>query len=746
MTDDPNVSNPRASKRNWTSPVIDLLGAAHISRGRGDVVAAALFILAAVFVLPRWYRGEALIWGPDATAFPPLTLRNIGTYFEVVDPGLGVPHVRKFPFLLPLGALFAAYANLHLPYEPEIVQRGLVLLLLWCSGISSYLLIRRLLPSLSTVAALGGGLFYMFNLYTAVTNWSNTPNLLFHYSFLPLVVGMWFLAHGRESIRLALLSSIVWSLTLTPAYTTTPVVLTDFLLLLGVTVFHLKGRQTYRTTVGITALITIAWLAINLYWLVPLAFYFNTESLRGLAAGSPLNLFRANSAPIGDAVRLAGYWALTSGHNGSPYFPWWFSYQGGLGTLTWLLPILAGCGVLWGIRGYSSDSTTRKHLLFFAVVLGVALTLMAGTKSPVGSLLQTLMERLDLVGPFRSVYQRFGVYVAFSYAPLVAAGFDAVTPGISRLSARPTSRLLASLTTLALICLLAFSGGSPMWTGELFNRSGVLPARRISFPPAYLRAAEWLDQQPGDFVTMAFPHGPSPVTVLSWKHGSQGYRATEPLQLLSTKPLLLEDLPTSYLKPLVRSVAQGGSRTDEALALLNVRYIALHLDANRGFLRGLGGWIGRDVQALDRSFDRSRILELAFDSPQLRIYEVMTWRPHSVYGIRSYQGQSIYSKAMSIETVSYRRLSPAQFEIPAAQLRRGDVLVVNHPFDPLWRANGARPFRLAPGLTAFRVDSDRHSFVVYHALDRWYRWLPRTSLLALALSLLLSLLSRKRFV
>ena len=728
----PRGAGPSQRPRRWRAPwQPDLL-----RREAGPI--AGIGSLAAL-VLPGWYRGQQLLWGPDATTIPPLRIDNLAPYFSIAEAGLGIPHVRKLPFLLPLGGFFALWSELSLPYDPALVQRFLVFGLLVGSGLSMYWMLRSCLPSVTRLPALGASLFYMFNLYTAITNWYNTPNLIFHYSFLPLVVGLWINQLRTGSIKSALMTAAIWSLTLTPGYTTTPLVITDVAVFAAVTALYLvQPRHTSRRRSLLLCGITLStWASINLFWMVPLIYYFDIEAARQLAAADPQKLFALNSAPLEWAVRLGGYWGLTEAYKGSPYFPWWSYYVGPLEPATWSVPVVGLVGWLWlsvhWMRSRQS-ANSANHALLFGILLVAFLVFMTGSRPPFGRVTAALMESAGLTGPFRSVYQRFGVYAALFYAPLLAGGLHALSVLVRPIGTERTGtvvgRMVCITATAILVCTLAF----PMLTGLLFDRSGLLPSHRITIPRDYYRVATWLDRHGPGGLTLALPFPPNPVTALSWKEGAEGYRATEPLALLSSAPMLLADSPLSYLTPSIRSIARGEPGAGEALRALNVRFVVLHRDAHRGFIEGRSDWIGGDVSALDRRLARSALLEPALRSDTLHVYRVESWVPAEVFAISNYSGGSIYSSSVDLRPIRYRSDSPSRYIVPPGEVAPGDILVVNRSYDPLWRVNGREPISVAPGVTGF-VIADEGPLVVQHQLDRWFPWLLLTAPLGLVVAL-----------
>src|SRR5207302_9830873 len=106
---------------------------------------------------------------------------------------------------------------------------------------------------------------------------------------------------------------------------------------------------------------------------------------------------------------------------------------------------------------------TWLHLRFFAVLAALALFLITGPYAPVGELKDWVAVKLGLIGPFRSVYQRFGVYLVVAYAPLLAAGTDVVVRAVKT---RTASRVAAAGVLAALAGVTVVFLAWPMWSGR----------------------------------------------------------------------------------------------------------------------------------------------------------------------------------------------------------------------------------------------------------------------------------------
>lgn len=671
----------------------------------------AYFFLCTV-VTALWYRHAPLVWGDDATF--PFTSARATQYFHLLDPGLGGPDGRKFPFLFPIGLLFGAWRAVHLPYSLSAIQPVLIVGLLFASAMSMHTLLRRILPSISRTARFGGGLLYAFNLYAMTTVWSAMSLLVIEYAFLPLVVLAWIAALRRASITWALGAALVWLLVLTPAYVTTPVAATDSALFGGVALMMAVANRGYRLrTVGAGVVLYCAWLAGSLFWLLPLLESTSAVSATGLAAGDPVHLFGLNSVRLVDALRLGGYWGVTSSFAGAPYFAWKAYYTDVALWSAIAIPVLVALGVAFTTTRRLATGARLQHeeriaVAFLVVVELVALFLITGTHAPLGGLKASVVRDLDLEGPFRSVYQRFGGYLALACAPLASLGLDVLARGRRR-----SGRGVAAGQALAwsAIALAVVVPCWPMFTGSMLDASGNNPARRIDPPKSYSQVASLINATPGDFDVLSLPLGGNVgVTGLVWNGSNAaadamrgpilGYHGIEPLELMLAKGVIVNDATAPYLFDWAQSIVDADRNMTNALRLLNLGYIVLHLDEDLPFLEGSGAWTGTGIRAVARQLDKRHDLSLVYTSSSLRVYRVLDWQPFRVFSVPRGSTDPLL-EAHDLQPLPYDLSDQGKLTVDTAPAEDRTV-VVDRPFDNRWTAGGAQPFSLA-GLTAFDV-------------------------------------------
>lgn len=733
-----------------------------------DHLPSLVILLCASVAVTLWYGDQELVWGVDATH--PMNLSEVSRYFHIPDAGLGAPDTRKLPFILPAASLLALWSILGLPYDLEVVQPLVIVGLLVFAGWSSYFLVRTLFPAFGKLAALGGGLLYMFNLYSLTMLWSTMSYLSFHYAFLPVVVTAWLLALTREgSLWLAPPVAALWALTLTPAYIATPVAVTDLALFVSILLYAALHTRRIRGVFLRGALIGGTWLTLNLFWILPFIAFAGAEYARGLSSGDPLELFALNSAPFDEAVGLGGYWGIADTYAGSLYFPWspYFASFGATAALA--IPLVALIGLLGvarsrrllrrGGRLTRSREPVFPHFTFFVILLIAALILMTGVHEPLGGLKQWIFGRSGFAGPFRSVYQRFGGYTALAYVPVVAAGIWV----LGRVVRERLGQVAGVAAAGAAIVATAVVPALPMWTGSAFDRSGINPSRRITVPADYDQFTSIIEATPGDFTVVSVPYGDDlGIIALRWKQGNEGYLGVDPLRLLMRKPVVSSDPAAPYLKGLVQDVALGGARAIAALRFMNARFIVIHNDAHIDYLASRQQWIGLDVDAIDDRIEALPGMKTIYASESLRAYLWTDWQPSRFFGLpvaepeprrpnlgsdsRELLEPHALSSKVRRRSLPYRVDDVGRYIVDTRSLQANELLVMNQPYDESWRADGAMPVRVDPGLNGFSVGHHRN-VVVSHSLDERFPLLLAVvpaALLACAGSLCIGLLGRRR--
>jgi hypothetical protein len=157
-------------------------------------------------------------------------------------------------------------------------------------------------------------------------------------------------------------------------------------------------------------------MLLNLYWLIPDLYSYSNGLAEVASAYSSLgesfqSIVQLNSAPISGAIRLLGYWGLSSGYKGDPYFTWASVYQSPLFVVIgFSIPILAFIPLLLKPKD--------KHVIFIASLAIISLLLINGSYSPIANWIYLRVPLFSAL--FDTPYLRFGMYLTLAYAFLIS--------------------------------------------------------------------------------------------------------------------------------------------------------------------------------------------------------------------------------------------------------------------------------------------------------------------------------------
>jgi len=592
---------------------------------------AVLFLIPALASL-AWFGSAALLSTPDSN-FPSAIGPSADRYFEVWDfrSMPGSTDVRKLAYLVPWAMLLKGWAFASLPFDPGLYQRAVLVGLLWASEMSAYALFRVVTGRLRYAEwrrRLGGllaGVLFGFNFYSMLTIWSTLAYLMYGYAFLPLVLALVLYALRRgPNLRWALLIALLWTLTVSPAYVTTPVATTDIgaiwvVALVSLVMPKLPWR-IFLHKAKFLVVLTVAWVVFNLLWLLPV--YFLAVGELGIYQGSA-KLLSWNSAPLGDAFRLAGYAGLRSEYRGSLDLPWSVYYDNPLVILIGFVP------AVFGFLGIARRRT--PELFGLAALWCIALFLVKGPLPPFGAVNDALFGSDLLATAYRSTYQRFMGYVALALAVLAPVGvleFAEIAERAKSSSRHPSrwhafsAKRIAIATCLA-AATLTFAYTGPLVTGSIYVNRGIVPNYRVTLPPAWSELATWLDSKDGDFAILPYPYMvTTAVTALLFDNGSKGLLGLYPLITMSSKPIAIGP---GRGADLAGFLARGELPDAQALDMLNVRYVLVHMDANTRYLEGNIIWVSMPPQDIIRNLTATPGMRFVRMFGDIAVFENTRW-------------------------------------------------------------------------------------------------------------------------
>jgi hypothetical protein len=462
------------------------------------------------------------------------------------------------------------------------------------SGLSMYYMCRTF--GLPKSVGLFAGAFYMLNPFSLVIIWQVGQGLLqVPYMTAPLALACYndYLNLGNlkkyVGIMLAWIGVGGTIAFVNPTYVAVvliPVTLL-FVAKLGNYGVLLQKTKAFRQLIVRSAKVTILFSLANLFWITPIlstigeqySSFVSSQS----AFGTVYHAFSLSSANLIDSTRLFGYWALNQSAFYGPYYEW--------GALYSLLPLWAISAMIPLLLGAALMHHVSRLKLYFATIALGSLVLITGTNSPFGPLNTFLFDRFTFFRAFYEVFERFGILLALSFAPLVAEGLASFhrflahrldSSVLQRWVRRIIPKIVIGSIALLLLVILVF----PFWTGEVVQSSnGSSLSARINVPSDYYLLRGFTNALAPTDRIISLPLSTSYNIALDWPGG--GYVGSDPTIWFSSVPVIMVDQNSfTELLRIAQVGTYGAQDFSRLLSIAGVNYIVYHGDANFTLLEG----------------------------------------------------------------------------------------------------------------------------------------------------------------
>jgi len=480
------------------------------------------------------------------------------------------------------------------------------------------------------LAGVISALFYMFNPYFAI---HLIPQLWVYIIFLPLVLGLYIKGlNEKRGLKYIFFMSLVWVLTSASDYVNPKFAIFSWAPLFLYLVFHIIvnwNKSEISRSFIFTGKLMVVWTALNSYWLLPTILTFkevlSATSLAYTTIGaSRLSDFIVGSCSFVGAVRLLGYCGFLSGFKGFPYFYWAPTYGTALFiAIGFLIPILAFACFLHKPRD--------KHVLFFCLVTIGGLLAMTGAKAPFGELNMYLVTHIPLlVDVVSAPYQVGGMYVVLGYAFLLGLALSSFYKSNWKrklISSIRKERVIKGTVIGLILFLVVGIYAYPLWTGDvIYQGNEILGSSRFNIPTYYYDARAWLSTQQEDFNIFQMPYSILGYAAYTWK--PNGFSGPDPTEGILNKPVVSSLSGGGIGAQVARYFASNFTDyVAKLLALMNVKYVLFHRDANWKFLEGNSWYISiapEDFQSIMKS-QKGFHLEASFG--ELDFYRNDYWKP-----------------------------------------------------------------------------------------------------------------------
>jgi hypothetical protein len=598
-----------------------------------------LAIIFSLGLLPLWYSSAGLlIFGGDTG---PYMLQRPNIYaWDTLNSGtgyynpailLGIPFQTFYSFLTAIGIpLFLSQAMLNC---------------IWFmgAGFSMYFLAISLFNGKKLhIVATAAAIFYMFNPYNMLLWSSPDPVTLSAYASYPLLLALF--ARGLQSKRI-LRSGIFFSLGSLIFVTGNANIPFTFIMIFTLVlyfIFHLiftsKNAKERLDALRFALIAAAMYLLVNLWWIMPLIPYYGA-GIQGLAGMNPLGWLTTSSSysSIINVIRLYGYSGWDSYTWGRPSFSYvpTLMHNSFFIAVSFLPPILFGIALI--LKHRIKENGIDKILLFVSLFYLLSIFLSKGVQNPFGGVYLWLFEHIPGFIVFRSGFVKFGIMIVLSSSILFGISMFILYQQIKKVRRNVLrSEHIGKVMIIAFISLILVSN-YPFFTGEVIHSGeGSLPSFHHQIPSYYYEAANWINNQTGNFKLLQFYGGAGGWVVYNWggdafwengvlNRSGDIYIGSDVDNLLIHKPIIhsSDSNLSNYITQLLAT--NSTLQIDKLLNLMNVKYTLLHNDINSAFY----GHTPPEVFANGLSLQKNISLEKTFG--ELDLYVNEQWRDTQIY-------------------------------------------------------------------------------------------------------------------
>ncbi len=593
---------------------------------------SVLVILIAGLISISWFQGSFLINGIDRSFPPNRTVFFVRSFYIWDIFQLGGESARTTASFFPanLYLLISEVAGLSI-----VTAEKLWFYLLFSSaGLSMYFLTTTaIVGKYRHLAGLVSALFYMFNPYTII---AVVPQMWLYIIFLPLILGMFVKGlKEKRGLKYILLMSLIWTLTTSSDYVNPKNLLFDVLPLLLFLIFYFilnRNIPEMKRSLRFAGSLLIVFCALNAFWILP-----TISTIKSVIA-SPLNAYAVigtsrlsnyalASAPLSGSFRLLGFWSLNAEYKGFPYAYWAPAYNSALFiAIGFLIPIIT--------FGFLLRKPKSQKRLFFAILAVLGLFVMVGATPPLGWINEFIVTHVPLaVDVFSNPYLFGGMYVALSFAFLFGCFVSDlccskwVVNKVSIFRNQSFKYILTALIIFLIIGLYAF----PLWNANvIYPGNEVMASNRYSIPNYYYDAKSWLSTDSSDFRIFPLPYSILGYGAYNWP--PEGFNGPDPTESLLGRPLLA-GLTGQGLGLAAAQYLINGSDYNIAklLALMNVKYILVHNDADLTYLSGSNWYVSATPEQIRSILNNQTGFSFEKSFGELDFYKNNYWQPMKVY-------------------------------------------------------------------------------------------------------------------
>ncbi|MBI5228652.1 hypothetical protein HY991_00970 [Candidatus Micrarchaeota archaeon] len=587
-----------------------------------------------------------------------------------------------------------------------VIQKAILIAILFGSAVSAYLACPADKPG-KTFA----GVLYMINPFLYIRFLAGHWMFLLAYAIAPLAVMSYFrFLDSKKTVH------VIESAFLTFLVAVFEIRVFLLLLFLFLLFFFLKvyASRDCKKLLSVSAVFTLVFMLLNLFWLVPLATSNFVPEVVSLADTMLFATKHSTFNVLFNAAALHGFW------RGGYLLPYKMLH-------TWLFFGLFAVILYLAVNGFVHYYRNEKigvRVKAVAIAGIAALVLAVGsTAEPFKSLFSFLFENIFFFRGFREPH-KFLALLAFAYSFLGGLGLNALQRQLREVRAFRFKGFSLSGNKIALV-LGIFALLVPMvYTFTMFNGFwGQLEG--VNYPKDYYALEKFLNEDPNEFNTLFFPWH----MYMDFKWNPK-QRIAAPFASFFSKPVIQGDTlesggiysqstnPTSkYIEFLL---ANKGNRTNfgNLLSVINVKYVVLAKEADY-----------RSYSFLYNQTD----LELVKESSNLIVFKnkvktAKLYASNELLEINDWKELLELSKQTPLNTLAfelnktkaeksalnatfvtenafkylkYVKKSPTELQLNEIPTKKYVVFTSNYAEN--WRLDGEKPFKNAGVTNAFEV-------------------------------------------
>ncbi|MEM0217107.1 MAG: alpha-(1-_3)-arabinofuranosyltransferase family protein [Candidatus Bathyarchaeia archaeon] len=530
------------------------------------------------------------------------------------------------------------------------------------AGFSMYYLSKTVYPQLK-LSPLISSIFYMFNFFVLRSRLN--PGMAWTYTFLPLLMALLIKImnltsqqNNKKTNKIIFYFAIISTISLSFAsINPTNVVLTLLSLAILLPYYLIAQKNRIHQLLQQIVKLTIISTLLNMWWIIPILNYYLWSPLQ---LNSYINVtswswthYRASFLNL---FRLNGDWDWRP-----EYVPYIDSYSNPILIILTFIPFfLAASALLF--------KTNKSRFNAYVMLIILIFTFLAkGLHEPLSQLNLLLYIYIPYMNMFREPQSKFTMAIMPFLALLIGYAAHHIANIKIKLKHAP---LIKTLTVT--VCITTFIIASyPLVTNPIETKTEQLPfSSYIKIPDYWKQAADWLNNQPGNYKILITPPDDFYQMPYTWGY----YGAEDFLPRLIQKPILTTYYYPYRINPNVTAALEYVGKTitynktmefKVLLDLLNIKYILQRNDVQSNFT-GRNILTGRNIippEKMQAFFASQPYIRLIQKFGQLDIYEYTNPKPY-IYTVNPaiLQKATIKIEKIAIQEKTWDFTNPAEFQ------------------------------------------------------------------------------------